>query len=188
MARKDIGLKKTITDAVKLLQDSIAKRGIEIEIDCENAPREIRIQESKFHQMMVNLVKNAVEAIDEREKSDGHEVKPSIRIRAYVQEDFLVVDVVDSGIGIEEKNSRIIFAAGYTTKEKGSGLGLHSIANFIIGSGGQVHALSPGTGKGTTMRVKLRLASVALKSNTVEEDTPMDPNSVQSEVDRAASH
>ena len=187
MARKDIGLKKTITDAVKLLQDSIAKRGIEIAIDCENAPQEIRTQESKFHQMIVNLVKNAVEAIDELEKSDEHEVEPSIRIRAYIQEDFLVVDVIDNGIGIEEKHSKIIFAAGYTTKERGSGLGLHSIANFIIGSGGQIHALSPGTGKGTTMRVMLRLASVTLKSNAVEEDTPVDPNSGQSEVDRAVS-
>ena len=187
MVRKDIGLQKTIVDAVKLLQDSIAKRGIEIAIDCENAPPEIRIQESKFHQMIVNLVKNAVEAIDELEMSDGHELKPSIRIRAYLQEDFLVVDVIDNGIGIEEKHSKIIFAAGYTTKERGSGLGLHSIANFIIGSGGQIHALSPGTGKGTTMRVMLRLASVTLKSNAVEEDTPLDPNSGQSEVDRAVS-
>ena len=188
MARKDIGLRRTITDAVKLLQDSIAKRGIEIEIDCENAPREIRIQESKFHQMMVNLVKNAVEAIDELAKSDGHEVNPSIRIRAYVQEDFLVVDVIDSGIGIEEKQSKIIFAAGYTTKEKGSGLGLHSIANFIIGSGGQIHALSSGTGKGTTMRVMLRLASVTLKSSAVEEDIPVEPSPGKSEVKRAVSH
>ena len=186
MARKDIVLQKTITDAVKILQDSIAKRGIEIEIDCENAPREIRTQESKFHQMMVNLVKNAVEAIDELEKSGGHEVKPSIGIRAYVQEDFLVVDVIDNGIGIEEKHSKIIFAAGYTTKKRGSGLGLHSIANFIIGSGGHIQALSSGTGKGTTMRVMLRLASVVLKSKAVEEDTPVDPNPGQSEVDRNA--
>ena len=188
MVRKDIGLQRTITDAVKLLQDSIAKRGIEIEIDCGNAPKEIRTQESKFHQMIVNLVKNAVEAIDELEKSDGQETKPSIRIRAYVQEDFLIVDVIDNGIGIEEKHSKIIFAAGYTTKERGSGLGLHSIANFVIGSGGQIHALSSGTGKGTTMRVMLRLASVTLKSKAVEEDTPVDPNPGQSEVDRAVSH
>ena len=187
MARKDIGLQKTIADAVKFLQDSIVKRGIDIAIDCENAPQEIRTQESKFHQMIVNLVKNAVEAIDELEKSDGRELKPSIRIRAYVQEDFLVVDVIDNGIGIEEKHSKIIFAAGYTTKEKGSGLGLHSIANFIIGSGGQIHALSSGRGEGTTMRVMLRLAAVTLKSNAVEEDTPVDPNSGQSEVDRAVS-
>ena len=169
MVRKDINLQKAITDAVKLLQDSITKRGIEIEIDGENAPQEIRTLESKFHQMLVNLIKNAIEAIDELEKLDGLEVKPSIQIRSYVQGGFLVLDVIDNGIGIEEKRSKIIFAAGYTTKEGGSGLGLHSIANFIIGSGGKIYPLSAGTGKGTTMRVKLRLASVALKSEAAGE-------------------
>ena len=162
MVRKDIDLQKAITDAVRLLQDSLAKRNIRIHIDCKNAPKEIRIQESKFHQMLVNLIKNAVEAIDDLAKSSGLKAKPRIQIRSYVQGDFLVFDVIDNGIGIEGKNSRIIFSAGYTTKEGGSGLGLHSTANFVIGSGGQIYPLSPGAGKGTTMRIKLRLSSVAL--------------------------
>ena len=165
MARKDINLEKAIFDAVKMLQDSLLKRGVQIRIDCKNAPKEIRIQESKYHQMLVNLIKNAIEAIDELAKSRGLEARqPIIRIRSYVQGDFLVLDVIDNGIGIEEKHFKIIFAAGYTTKKTGSGLGLHSTANFVIGSGGQIHPLSAGTGKGTTMRVKLRMASVALKS------------------------
>lgn len=114
--------------------------------------------------MLVNLIKNAIEAIDDLEKTAGVREKPRIQIRSYVHEDYLVIDVIDNGIGIEEKRLKIIFAAGYTTKEVGSGLGLHSIANFIIGSGGQIYPISAGNGKGTTMRVKMRLASVALKS------------------------
>ena len=160
LARKEINLRKAITDAAKILHESIAKRGVEIQIDCKSAPKEIRTQESKFHQMLVNLIKNAIEAIDDLEKSRGLEAKPCIQIRSCIKEDFLVLDVTDNGIGIEESRSKIIFAAGYTTKQKGSGLGLHSIANYVIGAGGQIHPLSKGIGKGTTMRVKLRLASV----------------------------
>ena len=185
---KDINLQKAITDAITLLRDSIAKREIHIEVDCEDAPQEIRTQESKFHQMLVNLIKNSMEAIDELEKSARIEGQPSIRIRAYIQEDYLVLDVIDNGIGIEEKHSKIIFAAGYTTKKGGSGLGLHSMANFIIGSGGQIHPLSAGTGKGTTMRVKLRLAQVALKSQVAENDISTSPNPGQGGADRAANH
>ena len=165
MVRKDINLKKTIVDTVKVLQDSITKRGIKIGIDCENGPQEIRIQESKFHQMLINLIKNAIEAIDELQQSSGLEAEPRIQVRVYVQEDFLVIDVIDNGIGIEEKLARIIFRAGYTSKKGGSGLGLHSVANFVIASGGQIQPLSAGLGKGTTMRVKLRMTSVALSSN-----------------------
>ena len=66
--RKDINLAAAISDAIKMLQDSIDKRQIHIEIDCDNAPEDIRIQESQFHQMLVNLTKNSIEAIDELAK------------------------------------------------------------------------------------------------------------------------
>ena len=170
LVRKDVDLKKAIAEALKLLQDSIARRGIDVGVDCENAPAEIRIQESRFHQMLVNLIKNAVEAIDDLKDSDGPAVKPAIHIQSYVEGEFLVLDVIDTGIGIDEKRQRIIFAAGYTTKKSGSGLGLHSIANFIIGSGGEIYPVSAGAGKGTTMRVKMRLASVSLKTEAQHED------------------
>ena len=162
-ARKDINLQKAVADAAKLLQDSIAKRGIQVSIDCQNAPKVIRVQESKFQQMLINLIKNSIEAIDGLAESNGLAAEPRIQVRSYAEEDFLVLDVIDNGIGIEEKISKVIFTAGYTTKKRGSGLGLHSTANFIVGSGGQIYPLSDGFGKGTTMRVKLRLSSAAVE-------------------------
>ena len=157
MTRKNINLQKAILSAVKLQQDSIDKRGIQLHINCENAPQEIRIQESQFHQMLVNLLKNSIEAIDEL---GGFNETPSIAVKAYISEDFLCLDVTDNGIGIEQKNLKLIFTAGYTTKESGTGLGLHSSANFVIGSGGKIYPLSEGIGKGTTMRIMLRCSSV----------------------------
>ena len=165
MSRKDINLHKAVTDAVKLLQDSLTKRDIQIEIDVKHAPKEIRIQESKFHQMLVNLIKNSVEAIDDLAASNGRKGRSCIKIRSYVQGEFLVLEVTDNGIGMEGNISKIIFSAGYTTKKTGSGLGLHSTANFVIGSGGQIQPFSDGIGKGTTMRVKLRLSSVLPQTN-----------------------
>ena len=67
--------------------------------------------------------------------------------------DFLVLEVQDNGMGIEQKNLKAIFGAGYTTKREGSGLGLHSAANFVTNSGGKIQPLSDGYGTGTTMRV-----------------------------------
>ena len=160
MARKTIDLQQAILSAVKLQQDSIDKRGIQVEVDCENVPQEIQIQESQFHQMLVNLLRNSIEALDELIQSGDLNETPRIEVKAYTDEDFLYLDVTDNGIGIEQKNSRLIFNAGYTTKESGTGLGLHSSANFVIGSGGQIHPLSEGIGKGTTMRIMLRRSSV----------------------------
>ena len=50
-----------------------------------------------------------------------------------------------------------MFNAGYTTKRNGTGLGLHSAANAVIGSGGTIQPLSDGIGHGATLRVTLRL-------------------------------
>ena len=158
--RKDINLREAIADAVKVLQESIKKRDIELHLDCEDAPSEIRIQESQFHQMLVNLIKNSIEAIDELAESGGLSATPTIKVRSFVQPGFLTIEVVDNGIGIEKRKFKAIFLAGYTTKESGSGLGLHSISNFVIGSGGKIHPLSDGIGKGTTMRVILPLSTI----------------------------
>ena len=160
MERKDVNLQNALSAAARFLSDSLNKRGIHVEIRCEDAPREIRIQESRFHQMMVNIIKNSMEAIDELADADGLKETPRICIHAYPEGNFLHIDVIDNGIGIDTKNTRSLFAAGYTTKQMGSGLGLHSAANFVIGSGGQLHALSDGIGKGTTLCIMLRIASI----------------------------
>jgi PAS domain S-box-containing protein len=158
--RKDINLRKAIGAISKVLDDSISKRNIDIRIDCDNAPEEIRTQESQFHQMLINLVKNSVEAIDELAVSGGLNETPFIEVRCYVESDLFVLEVTDNGIGIEKDDFESILEAGYTTRELGSGLGLHSIANFASQCGGEVYPLSEGIGKGATIRVMLPLSSV----------------------------
>ncbi|MDE0025398.1 MAG: ATP-binding protein, partial [Spirochaetaceae bacterium] len=163
MTSKLIDLRQSIADAVNVLAESCATRGIDVAIDCARAPRELRIQENRFHQMLVNLVKNAIEAIDALAAAGGAARRdpPRIRIACYPRDEFLVLDVIDNGIGIGEQRHRLIFTAGYSTKESSSGLGLHSAANFVIGSGGRIEALSDGHGAGTTIRVMLRRAAPA---------------------------
>ncbi len=160
MVWKTLDLRQTIMSMLKLQQDSIDKRGIQVHVNCENAPQEIRVQESQFHQMFVNLVKNSIEAIDELIQSGELDETPRIGVEVYISGEFLCLDVTDNGIGIAAQNLKLIFTAGYTTKESGTGLGLYSSANFAIGSGGQIIPLSEGIGKGTTMRIMLRRSSV----------------------------
>ena len=160
MDRKDINLENALNAAVRVLQDSISKRDVRIDIDREDAPKEIRIQESQFHQMIVNLIKNALEAIDELAASEGLADAPRIGIGARVDGDFLNLEVSDNGIGFAAAEADRFFSAGYTTKEAGTGLGLHSVANFVVSLGGEIIPFSDGPGKGATMRVRLRLSSI----------------------------
>ena len=154
---KDVDLRQAIFGALSILQDSFSRRGIRTHVNCGDAPEEIRIPETQFNQMLVNLLKNGMEAIDERKQSGGLEGPPRIDIRAAVRDGFLVLEVQDNGIGIEKKDLEAIFRAGYTTKKEGTGLGLHSAANFVAGIGGRIQPSSGGPGRGATMRVMLPL-------------------------------
>ncbi len=88
--RVDLNLRSTFEAAVGVLDDSLRKRSVTIDIDCESAPKEIRIQRSRFHQMIVNLTKNAMEAIDDLAASGGLTETPCIRLRACVEGDFSI--------------------------------------------------------------------------------------------------
>ncbi|MDE3001592.1 MAG: PAS domain S-box protein [Gemmatimonadota bacterium] len=168
MDRKDIELYSALSAAFRVLRDSLKKRGIQTDVDCGNAPQHIRVRESQFHQMLVNLVKNSIEAIDELATLQGLLETPHIGIKASAANGHLVLDVIDNGFGIRESDVGMLFTPGFTTKKSGSGLGLHSAANFVIASGGRIEPISEGAGKGTTMRVTWPISAVAVRIGAEE--------------------
>ena len=168
--RNDIDLNEALSAAFEVLRDLLAKNEIKTAIDCRNAPQEIYVRESQFHQMLVNLIKNALEAIDDLAAAQVLSEPPYIRVRVWCEGRFLILEVTDNGIGLKTKDRRALCAPGFTTKKSGTGLGLHSVANFVIGSGGRILPKSDGYGKGTTMRVMLPLVSVA--PHRAHEDVP----------------
>ena len=156
--RKDRNLEKAIDDAFTVLRGIIDKTRIKLDVNCTDAPEEISIQESQFNQMLLNLIKNSVEAIEDLKIRGGLNGTPTIKIKSYAEADSLIIEVVDNGIGIEKDKLEAIFGSSYTTKKEGSGLGLHSTAIFVNSCGGQIQALSDGIGKGATMRITLPIS------------------------------
>ena len=158
---KDVEISVIINESLKMLRHSLDKRGIDVGVTCENIPAMIRIQETRLYQLIVNLVKNAIEAIDEFKSENIAEVEPRIEIRCYTDGQDLILDIIDNGIGIDSRHKPELFRAGFTTKVSGTGLGLHSAANFVVATGGRIEAISGGIGKGSTFRVRLSLKSIA---------------------------
>ena len=167
--RKDINLAEALSSAVKVLHESIESRNIRIDIHCDEMMEDIRIQESQFHQMIVNMVKNSIEAIDELERTGEPTEAPFIEIRSVIDEDSLYIDIMDNGIGLGGDQSDAIFSAGYTTKQTGTGLGLHSSANFVIAAGGKISASSDGYGKGTAIHIVFPRSRIATDLQVIEE-------------------
>lgn len=84
----------------------------------------------------------------------------SIDISGQIKDDRYIIDVTDTGKGIARKNFSSVFKAGYTTKQRGWGLGL-SLSKRIIEEyhHGRIYVFQSIVGKGTTFRIELPLVS-----------------------------
>ncbi len=85
----------------------------------------------------------------------------SIEISGQIKEDRYIIDVTDTGKGIARKNFSSVFKAGYTTKQRGWGLGL-SLSKRIIEKyhHGRIYVFQSIVGKGTTFRIELPLTPI----------------------------
>ena len=101
-----------------------------------------------FEWVIENLCKNAIDAM---------EGKGSITLTAREEPTCISVEVCDTGKGIPKNRFSSVFTPGYTTKERGWGLGL-SLAKRIVEEyhNGRIFVKSSEIGKGTTFRVELK--------------------------------
>ena len=101
-----------------------------------------------FEWVIENLCKNAIDAMEGKEGNIDFEL--------FNQEDYLIIEITDSGRGIERNKFKSIFEPGYTTKQRGWGLGL-SLAKRIIEEyhHGKIFVKSSELGLGTTFRIEL---------------------------------
>lgn len=104
---------------------------------------QIYVDRKMIEQVLINLIQNAIEALTE--KQDGE-----IRLSARSIRDKIEVDITDNGEGIPDESIDKIFIPFYTTKEKGSGIGLSLCRRILILHGGTIRINSKEQ-KGTTV-------------------------------------
>ena len=112
----------------------------------------VKLNGQLFEWVIENLVKNAIDSI---EKESG-----VITITLEKEDDqYIAIDVSDTGKGINSRNKNHIFKPGFSTKTRGWGLGL-SLAKRIIEDyhGGKLFIKETRTGKGSTFRILLKSA------------------------------
>lgn len=115
--------------------------------DFPEPPVYARVNSSLFGWVIENLCKNAVDAMD----GDG-----VLTIRLREEKSIVSVEVSDTGKGISKKSWKSVFDPGYTTKQRGWGLGL-SLAKRIVEEyhKGKIYVSFSESGKGTVFRVEL---------------------------------
>jgi len=150
-------LEQAIEDAILLQQESLTQHNIDVHLSLDPAINTVKLPKNQFIQMMLNLLKNASEAIDKRREQQPGIGNLHIRGSLSAKNDALILQCKDDGCGIEAEKIPQLFKYGYSSKNRGSGFGLHSIATFVQSQGGEIKVLSDGVNLGTEFSIQFPL-------------------------------
>lgn len=149
---EDIDVNRIVDDALSILDDTLVKRAVKVRINKSEVPL-VKFEKTKLIQIIVNLLKNAYEAMEQTPV--GERILTISTELDHGPPASVVITIKDSGIGFSAEQREQLFTFGYSTKQKGSGFGLHSCANYLIANKGSISAQSGGIGKGAQFVVRL---------------------------------
>ncbi len=123
-------LRKMIHELVEFMHDDAEQRQIALHSQL-TGELEVIVDATYIRQALTNLIRNAFEAIEP--KGSGEVI-----VRARQQGDVVVIEVIDTGVGIAPANFERMFRPYFTTKKGGTGMGLPMVRRIVEEHGGQV--------------------------------------------------
>ncbi len=170
-------LNPLIQDVAELFASECRQEGIELRVEPDPDLPPIDMDAHLMFQALRNLIRNAIEAHQEDRRSGRREASappPMIVVRTKVHGDVAAIEVADNGPGISQEDLKKIFEAYYTTKFRGTGLGLLVVHRVVTEHGGEIHVEShPGVGT----RFVITLPLVERPVRLLEDSTAVGPSS-----------
>jgi signal transduction histidine kinase len=137
-----------VDEALELAKDRIALKQISIEKNYTTEQFTISADKEKLQIALLNIIVNAVEAIEAR--------TGVIRISTKRDADKCLLEIADNGVGMDAVALSKLFEPYFTTKQKGNGLGLTNTQNIILNHKGSIQVDSaPGNGTIFSLRFEI---------------------------------
>src|SRR5882724_2374475 len=158
----------TVRQAVFLMR--VGHPDIDIEAEIKHEPMRAQFDRRLISQALTNIIKNATEAI---EVVPAEELgKGRIDVIAARENDDIVIDVIDNGIGLPKVSRARLLEPYVTTREKGTGLGLAIVGRVLEDHGGRIELndaadIRPGA-RGAWMRLRFAVSGHAAKVEVKE--------------------
>lgn len=157
---REVNIHKVLNDIILLEKKSLAKQKIRLEQAYDPSLPLIEADEDQLKQVFLNLIRNAVEATPGKGKiqlttrvGSGYAIRNP---HDDAPRQSIVVEVIDCGCGMDEASMKNLFTPFFTTKNKGSGLGLPISLKIVENHGGKIKVTSE-KDLGTTVQVFLPL-------------------------------
>lgn len=132
---ESLSVKTVLEDALAMFREQLKNRGIQVKIDTDPNLPPVYVDKVQLEQVVINLINNARDALE------GQPDK-RITIGASLQNGQIEISFADTGCGIPPEDRDKIFEPFFSTKEKGSGLGLYIVQDIVNRYGGTIHVNS----------------------------------------------
>jgi PAS domain S-box-containing protein len=154
--RSRVNINDPINDVFKVLGHQLKVHDVEVELDLDPDVPDIMAEHNRLEQVFINLVSNAIDAMDEKNnRPEISDKEKRLTIKSFAENGNVCIKVTDTGIGMSEEVKNKIFEPFYTTKKvgKGTGLGI-SISYGIVQDYKGAIDIESAVGKGTTFTLK----------------------------------
>ena len=138
-----------VSVVVALSERMLRGRDIRLRLDLASPLPEVRGDRIQLQQALLNLILNAVDAMQDNETDSR-----LLAITTAQSSGAVTISVADSGRGLPEDIQRRIFLPFFTTKADGMGMGLSISRSIVESHGGRLH-LVRNTGQGATFQIEL---------------------------------
>ena len=155
LVRSKVNINDPIRDVFKVLGHQLKVHDIDVTLDLDPDIPDITAEHNRLEQVFINLVSNAIDAMDENSSQPGSRNSPKrLSIKSFAENDRVMVDVTDTGTGMSEEVRHKIFEPFFTTKKvgKGTGLGVSISYGIVKDYGGGIEIESE-IGRGTTFKL-----------------------------------
>ncbi len=159
VVKNRLDINNPIRDVFKILGQQLRVHQIKLEMDLDDNLPQVMADHNRLEQVFINLVINAMDALDLKGKMGGQDWRGFLKIRSFSKDDQVIVTVSDNGPGIQPEIIDKIFDPFFTTKDvgEGTGLGLSITYGIITGCGGTIEVKSE-VGKGATFTLSFPCA------------------------------
>jgi len=134
-SKQTVAIQDLFQEIYRLYKTGLDEAGIQIQTQVVPEGLSLLADKSMVTQVLINLMKNSIQAL--RATSSG-----LISLKAHMENNEVIIHITDNGHGIEENSINDVFVPFFSTREKGSGIGLSYSREVMLLHGGRISVAS----------------------------------------------
>ncbi|MFT6970311.1 MAG: two-component system nitrogen regulation sensor histidine kinase NtrY [Roseivirga sp.] len=143
--KRQTDLNQLIQNTISLLKNDFNKAKVQLEIESDHEPILLNIDYQLIEQVLINILKNALEVVE-------NQVNGVVKVQMFRNQEEVCVSIRDNGSGITDEAKEKIFMPFFSTKNRGSGIGLSLSKQIMQLHGGDIEIEST-LGKGSVFKM-----------------------------------